>query len=220
MQGPVKYILVDARGHPFAERLSRVLLRFAPKLRHDFPTLSRDDVDVAQMLEAAGERILAREIEAGEVDNLDGFTWATLRNLARSRLRLLCHRFRLESLNGPRGRSMLEILQAPSGTPKQIESRIFMREVAAWFTPDEAAVQNLLERGFKFKEIAAQRGCTVEAARAAHRRAVAKAKLILQAREPLPQRRTPQRGGQVRSVKAVTARTAGVKPDDDERKAG
>lgn len=220
MPGPVRLGLVDARGREFTGQLLDALLRFAPKLRRDFPALSGDDVDLAEMLEAAGERILARLSEFAGVEDIDSYTWTTIRNLARSRMRLLRNRIRRESIDAPSGRSMLDILQAPRGTQGQIESGIFMRELAAWFTPDEQAVENMHAQGWTLREIAAMRGCSVEAVEAAHRRARAKAKLVSQIREPGPQHRGPQRGGQARSVKAVTARTAGVKPGDDERKAG
>lgn len=186
MHGPVILGLVDARGHPFADRLASSLLRLAPRLRHKFRKLAEDEVDFVELLECAGERILGYETEFGEADDIDAFAWRILDRLATSRVRLLRHRVRREPLFGREGRSLVNVLQASFGTANQSEIGVLLREVFARCTADEATACRLREEGYTFPEIAAQRGCTVEAARAAYRRAIAKAKRILQVRDLPP----------------------------------
>src|SRR5436309_11088667 len=80
------HALLDDVGQPLSPRLQRVLDDIAPKFRQRFPALG-DELLVTEVLEEAGRRIANHERASGPVENLDAYTWVTVRNLARSRIR-------------------------------------------------------------------------------------------------------------------------------------
>ena len=218
MPGPVPLLLVDARGHPFAEPLATALRQVASHLLRDFPRLFDDDVEFVEMLEAAGERIRAR-LGKISVEHLEAFVGKALYRLAFSRGRLLRKRVRRVPLSDGNDRSLLDVVQASFGTAREIEVAVLLQEALATCTPDESAACRLHEEGYTFRQIAEQRGCSVEAARAAHRRAFDKARKALQIQPEHRDRGESLRGVQPRPVKAVTTRAAGAR-ENDERKAG
>ena len=80
------HVLVDDAGNPLSLRLQRVLGAIPPRFRKRFPAFG-DDLLVTEVLEEAGRRIAAYERASGPVADLDPYAWATVLNVARSRMR-------------------------------------------------------------------------------------------------------------------------------------
>jgi DNA-directed RNA polymerase specialized sigma24 family protein len=218
MHRRVKLGLVDTRGQPLEGRLARVLRQLAPQLRREFPDL-RDDVELIDVLEKAGERIAARETVCGPIERLYRYASITVHREAISRMRLLSHRLLHDAESIDAGLSLLELLQSPWHTAEQIEARVQVRELAAYLTPEENSVCNARRQGMSSKEIARLRGCTVDAVNATYHRAILKMRKVFEDTKP-PGCRTPLAEGEASSVKSVRSRTADVTRDDDIRKAG
>src|SRR6266850_2721400 len=78
--------LLDSGGSLLSARIQRVLRDILPRFRQRFPALG-DELLVTEVLEEAGRRIANHERASGPVENLDAYTWVTVQNLARSRIR-------------------------------------------------------------------------------------------------------------------------------------
>ena len=70
--------LIDSDGKPIANHIDRVLTRLVAKLRREFPAL-QDDVAVIEVMEEAGRKLTRIEEDAGPIERLHGYAWATVR---------------------------------------------------------------------------------------------------------------------------------------------
>jgi hypothetical protein len=57
--------LLDERGQPLNTRLERLLRRFIPRLRKQFPAISDDELELTEILEEGGRRFGRWEQQSG-----------------------------------------------------------------------------------------------------------------------------------------------------------
>lgn len=152
--------LLDERGHPLAPHVERVLVRLVPRLRKRFPTV-RDDVDVVQLLEETGRRMLDRERRLGPIEKPYGYAWVTLRNLTTSWLRR--HRVEQQTVTTDDAHALLASVPAAHGGADEIEREILLGEVMARLSRDERLVLGWKRAGFASEEIAHFRGTSANA---------------------------------------------------------
>jgi RNA polymerase sigma factor (sigma-70 family) len=145
--------LLDERGNPLSGRIETVLTRLLPRLQRQFPAL-QDEVALTEVLEEAGRRIANREQRAGPIEKLHGYAWVTLRSVATSWMRRGSSRLVGKTLAHDESRAALSVVPAESGTPKQIERDILLREALAQLTPEERFVCLWKKEGYSSQEIA------------------------------------------------------------------
>src|SRR4029453_6276638 len=106
--------LLDESGNPLSARIQRVLQDMLPRFRKHFATLD-DDVIVTEILEEAGRLIANRERECGPVENLPGYAWVVVRNVARSRMRSSSMRLARATLGSEESQTAFQALQSQTG---------------------------------------------------------------------------------------------------------
>lgn len=151
--------LLDQSGNPFPHRIQKVLDDLAVRFRRKFRTI-RDDVVVVEILEQAGEQIMAHELEHGPERNLYGFAWVTVRNIAISRLRREPYLLE-QAIAGPAENAALARLTAVDGSPERMENSVFLREVLNRLTPRERKIAVLKKGEYSSQTIAETLGISV-----------------------------------------------------------
>jgi len=178
MEPPRKPDLLDRRGRPFSARIQRVLRRFLPRLRRDFPAI-QDEVTQTEVLEEAGRRIVRREERSGPIERFEGYAWVAVRSVATSVMRKASSRLRQRTLGSEASEAILSIAPAQSGTREQIERDILLGQILKLLSDDEARVMIRKFGGVSSQEIATERGSSVAAVDALYSRAKQKARRIL-----------------------------------------
>ena len=157
-----KLELLDESGKPIDRRIVATLRKLLSRFRRQFPTI-RDEVEVIEVFEQAGQGMARHERESGILDKPFGYAWTALQTIAISRLRgrsIEFHRSRAEA------RSSSEIvahLRACDGTPEQIERQVLLKELRAQLTPDEEFVYANKLAGYSSEEIGRLRGSSAAA---------------------------------------------------------
>jgi len=166
--------LLDERGQPLSSRLEQLLRRLIPRFRKQFPTLN-DDQEVTEIFEEAGRRLERREQRSGPLEEPYGFAWVTLLNIGRSWMCRDPNRLRREMIGTEDGKTVLSTMQAKSGTAKQIEDGVLLREVHDCLTEKEWSVCGSKAVGYSADEIAEELGASPAAANMIFSRAKRKA---------------------------------------------
>jgi DNA-directed RNA polymerase specialized sigma24 family protein len=148
-----RHTFLDGEGSPLEPRIQSVLrdlrLRFPKRL----PQLD-DDVFVTDVFEEAGRRIVAHEVDHGQVDNLEAFAWTTVLNVARSRLARSSMRVVGSTLDPVASDAILRQLHARNGTREQIEIDILVQQILAHLSPEERDLCYRKAWGHSTREIA------------------------------------------------------------------
>src|SRR5262245_51192321 len=129
-------ILLNRAGQPLSGRVQDALRNVLSPLRKHFPSLTRDDLHVVEILEEAGHRIEDRERVSGPVDNLDAYAWVTVQNVAKSRLQRSSMRLVRATLPSVESDVVLGRLTAQFGSAEDIESDILYEEMLAQLSVD------------------------------------------------------------------------------------
>ena len=160
MEFSTKSPLLDESGKPLPERIQHVLDALTPKLRRKF-SMIRDEVVLIEILEQAGQQIARREARDGPVEQLYGFTWVTLRNVAISRLRRSPELLEGLAIGSEESAVALSSLRAEESSPEVIEYNILLREVLGRLSSRERMIAIWKKAGFSSAEIAAELGMSV-----------------------------------------------------------
>lgn len=153
--------LLDSDGQPFQPRIERVLIQMLPRLRREFPSL-QDEVGLAEIMEEAGRRIRHRE-ERGPIDRLHGYAWVTIRNIARSRMRLGSSKLSQKTLDPEAGNARLLATPSSRGTVAEVEQAVLLRELLRTLSREERMICLWKKAGFSSQEIALHQQRTVVA---------------------------------------------------------
>ena len=155
-------ILLDSGGQRFDSRIARALTRLLPRLRRHFPQL-REEFALTEILERAGDRIAARERQAGPIEKLHGYAWVTIRTIATSAMRRNSARLMAKTLESEVSRARLASVPAVFGTAEEVERNILLREVLERLSHEERLVCLWKKAGFSSQEIAKHLGRSVTA---------------------------------------------------------
>jgi DNA-directed RNA polymerase specialized sigma24 family protein len=154
------HAILDDAGNVLSTRLQGVLSAILPRFRHRFPALS-DELLVTEVLEEAGRRIADHERASGPVDNLDGYAWVTVLNVARSRMRHSSMRLARATLGSEESHAVFDTLPSTHGAPEHIEAAILVQEVLAHLTAEERWLCSRKQWGLSSREIAREQGTSV-----------------------------------------------------------
>ena len=160
MESVDKLGLLGADGRPLSAHITRVLQKLVPRLHRAFPTL-RDDLQVTEILEEAGQRIADHEARRGTVERLYGYAWVTLRSVASSRARRSAGRLACAMLDSEESERILASKTSDVWTAEQIERQVLFHEVLAGLTAEEQLICIWKKAGLSSREIAAYRGTSV-----------------------------------------------------------
>ncbi len=160
MQFSTKSPLLDEFGKPLPERIQHVLEDVTPRFRRNFPMI-RDEAVVIEILEQAGQQIARREAREGPVDQLHGFAWVTLRNVAISKLRRSPQLLERLTIGSAEGAHALSRCPAEESSPAAIEYRILLGEILEQLSERERMIAIWKRAGFSSAEIAAQLATSV-----------------------------------------------------------
>jgi RNA polymerase sigma factor (sigma-70 family) len=152
--------LLDQFGDPLPDRIQQVLDDLATRFRRKFQTI-QDDVVVVEILEQAGQQIMAHEAKYGPETNLHGFAWVTIRNIAISRLRRGPYLLEQSVAGSGKSSAALARLTAADGSPERIENSVFLREVLDQLTPRERKIAVLKKGEHSSQTIAERLGISV-----------------------------------------------------------
>ena len=154
-------ILIDERGQPLTGRVPLVLRRLAPAFARQFAEF-RDETLLVESLERAAYRILRRESQGGEVENLEAYAWVTLVSIANSlRRRGQARIDRRTTSELPTAN--LTLAASALGSAEQIERSILIRELLDHLSLTERLICEWRLEGLTSHEIAERRGCTAAA---------------------------------------------------------
>ena len=154
-------ILIDERGQPLTGRVPLVLGRLAPAFARQFAEF-RDETLLVESLERAAYRILRRESQGGEVENLEAYAWVTLVSIANSlrrRGQARIDRRTTSELSTAHIRSAASAL----GSVEQVERSILVGELLEHLTLTERLICRWRLEGLTSQEIAERRGCSAAA---------------------------------------------------------
>jgi RNA polymerase sigma factor (sigma-70 family) len=179
--------LLDEHGQPLSTHIDGVLRRLVPKFRRQFPAV-RDELDLTEILEKAGERIAVRE-RRGPIERLHAYAWVALQSAAKSWMRRGASRLMRRTVAPESSESVLATVQARSGSPEEIEQTILLHEAMAHLTEVEWIVCNLKMMGLSSEEIARRRGTTKAAIDMVFSRAKQKLRRLLNISERAPRSR-------------------------------
>jgi DNA-directed RNA polymerase specialized sigma24 family protein len=154
------HAFLDAAGHPLSARLQRALGAIAPRVQHRFAAFG-DELLVTDILEEAGCRIADQERASGPVDNLDGYAWVTVLNVARSRIRHSSMRLVRSTLASHESDAVFDTLPSRRGSPEEIEAAVLVQQVLAQLTAEERWLCDRKQWGLSSREIAQEQGTSV-----------------------------------------------------------
>ena len=152
--------LLDQFGDPLPDRIQQVLDDLVVRFRQKFRTI-QDDVVAVEILEQAGQQIMAHEAKHGPERNIHGFAWVTIRNVAISRLRRGPYLLEQSVAGSTKSAAALARLTAADGSPKRVEDSIFLREVLDLLTPRERKIAVLKKGEHSSQTIAERLGISV-----------------------------------------------------------
>ncbi len=139
----------------------------------------RDEVVVVEVLEQAGRQIVNHEADHGTLENLYGFAWVTLRNVAISWLRRGPHLLEMATLDSAASSAMLARLPAVEGSPEAIQEDLYLRQVLKQVSPRERNIAIWKRSGFSSRWIADQLAITVSCVDTTYSRLKEKLKKLL-----------------------------------------
>jgi RNA polymerase sigma factor (sigma-70 family) len=172
-------VLVGEDGKPLDPRIQAALYRMMPRIVRQFPAL-QDEVALVEVMEETGRRIARREERSGQLENLHGYAWVTVRSVATSYMRRGATRLLQKTIDPAASEALLSSAPAVTSTPRDIEQQILLREVLEKLSDDERRVCIWKRAGFSSEEIANHLGCTVAAIDTNFSRAKAKLRRFLQ----------------------------------------
>jgi RNA polymerase sigma factor (sigma-70 family) len=154
MQFETETVFVDASGQPFDERLQKAIRVLLPRFRRTFSQI-RDEAVVADVVEAACNRLMRRERQKGHIAELHGYLWTAMRHEAishgrRSESRLQCTIERSAAAD-----SSLTDAKAVHCGAEQIEASVLFEQALRLMTPEERQIAIRKIAGFSGDEIAA-----------------------------------------------------------------
>jgi len=176
--------LLDERGQPFNTRLERLLRRFIPTLRKQFPAIRDDEFELTEILEEGGRRFGKWEQQSGHPldEQPHRFAWTILFNIGRSRMDRDPNRLRRDTIRAEAGETFLSTLPAKSGTAKQIEDAVRLREAHDCMTEKQWSVCGSKAMGYSAEEIGQELAVSSAAVNMVFSRAKRKVFLRLTAR--------------------------------------
>lgn len=157
MQLDPSMTLLGVAGEPLDSRIAGALYRLVPKFRRQFPHLV-DEAVITELLEKAGQRLVAREKSGGPIAKLHGYAWVTLRSVALSELRRGALRVARRTLESDAGLSRLATLPARFGRPEDVERAALLRELLSTLSREERLICVWKKAGFSSQEIAKRLG--------------------------------------------------------------
>jgi RNA polymerase sigma factor (sigma-70 family) len=160
MEFSTKSSLLDQFGNPLPDHIQQVLEDLTVRFRRKFRTI-RDDVVVIEILELAGQQIMAYEALHGPERNLRTFAWVTVRNMTISRLRRGPYLLEQAIAGSVQSAAALARLTAVDGSPERMENSIFLREVLDQLTPRERKIAILKKGEQSSRTIAESLGISV-----------------------------------------------------------
>jgi DNA-directed RNA polymerase specialized sigma24 family protein len=152
--------LLDERGQPLNTRLERLLRRFIPTLRRQFPAIRDDELELTEILEEGGRRFEKWEQQSGRPLDEEPyrFAWAILFNIGRSRMDRDPNRLRHDTIGAEAGQTVLSTLPSKVGTAKQIEDAVRVREAHDCMTEKQWSVCGSKAMGYSAEEIGEEMG--------------------------------------------------------------
>ena len=178
MQLDSSVTLLGAAGEPLDPRIAAALYRLLPRFRRQFPNLV-DETVITELLERAGQRLVARENSGGPIAKLHGYAWVTLRSVALSALRRGAFRIARTTLESDAGLSRLATVPARFGRPEDVEQAALLKELLGTLSRGERFVCVWKKAGFSSQEIAKRLGCSAGAIDTIFSRAKAKLRKAL-----------------------------------------
>ncbi len=139
MESPTRSPFLDQFGNPLPDRIQQVLDDLSPRFRRKFPTI-RDEVEAVEILEQAGQHVMAHESQKGSARSLHGLAWVAIRNFAISKLRSGPHRLDRATIPLEESDADIARLAAVEGSPEATENSVFLREVLDQFTVRERKI--------------------------------------------------------------------------------
>jgi RNA polymerase sigma factor (sigma-70 family) len=161
MESSGEHAFVDPSANPLSSRIQQVLKHMLPRMQTRFQSIG-DELFVAEILEEAGSRIADKEQQSGPVDNLNGYAWRTVLNVARTRMRRSSMRLVRGTVGSDTSKAVFGRLRSKVGTPEQIETSILFQQLMAQLTEEERALCTWKQLGFSSREIAGEMGISVE----------------------------------------------------------
>jgi DNA-directed RNA polymerase specialized sigma24 family protein len=146
-------LLADVDGQPLGEHIQSVLRELLPRFRRTFPYI-RDEAQIANILEGAGQRIAAREKQIGPIPELHGYTWVALKNATLSVQRRSEHKVQSASISNLDSDGLLAHLPAREGTQDAIEGSVLLSQALNLLSEDEKMIAIYKQAGFSDREIA------------------------------------------------------------------
>lgn len=186
--------LLDECGQPLNTRLERLLRRFIPRLRKQFPAIRDDELELTEILEEGGRRFVRWEQQSGR--SLDEqpyrFAWTILFNIGRSWMDRDPTRLRRDTIGAEAGETVFSTLPATLGTAKQIEDAVRVREAHDCLTEKQWSVCGSKAMGYSAEEIAQELGVSPAAVNMVFSRAKRKVSRLLSARPAAAAGRGPK----------------------------
>ncbi len=146
-------LLADVDGQPLSEHIHSVLRDLLPRFKRTFPQI-RDDAQVSDILEGAGQRIAAREKQLGRVSELHRYAWVALKNAAVSVQRRSEGKIQSSSMSYSDAEWLLGRLSSTFGSPGAIEQCVLLKQALDLLTPEERLIAIRRQAGFSDREIA------------------------------------------------------------------
>jgi len=178
METPTRSPFLDQFGNPLPDRIQQVLDDLSARFRRKFPTI-RDEVEAVEILEQAGQYVMAHESQKGAAWSLHGLAWATIRNFAISKVRSGPHRLEQATIGLDESAADVARLTAVDGNPEQLEASVFLREVLDQFTVRERKIAIWKHSDYSSRSIAETLGMSAASVDTAYFRLREKARRLL-----------------------------------------
>ena len=146
-------LLADVDGQPLSEHIQGVLRDLLPRFRRTFPYV-RDEAQIADILEGAGQRIAAREKQVGPIPELHRYTWVAVKNAVLSVQRRSDHKVQSGSVSHSDAAWLLARLPASHANPGAIEHSVLLSQALDLLSQDEKMIAIHKQAGFSDREIA------------------------------------------------------------------
>jgi RNA polymerase sigma factor (sigma-70 family) len=146
-------LLADVDGQPLGEHIQRILRELLPRLRRTFPYL-RDEAQIANILEGAGQRIAAREKQIGPIPELHRYTWVVLKNAMLSLQRRSEHKVQRGSVSDSHADWLLARLPTSHASAGAIEGSVLLSQALGLLSHYEKMIAIHKQAGFSDREIA------------------------------------------------------------------
>jgi DNA-directed RNA polymerase specialized sigma24 family protein len=178
MESPTRSPFLDQFGNPLPDHIQRALDDLSARFRRKFPTI-RDEVEAVEILERAGQQVMAHESKKGTASSLHGLAWVAIRNCAISKLRSGPHRLEQATTVLEESAADVARLAAVDGGPERVENRVLLRQVLDQFTMRERKIAIWKHSDYSSRSIAEALGMTAASVDTAYFRLRVKARRIL-----------------------------------------